>query len=1234
MTEGEPTDEFESILAETIERVGQDGSSALELACARYPDFANRLRDRIASLRLAGFLVVPDAATELLFGRYRIVRPLGRGAMGVVFLADDVVANRRVALKTCAFANVDAARERERFLREGNAAKRLTHENIVPVLDVGGSADIAFLAMEAIEGATLAEILAKLRDTGAKPGDLGVEDVKRALVAARPDVSLGDSQATARFGRTYVELVCRIGRDIARALDHVHGHGVVHRDVKPSNILLEHTGRALLFDLGLAHIDDAPALTRTGEFAGSPYYASPEQVAGLRGAIDARTDVYSLGVTLFELLALEVPFHPEDAATLFRAIQTDDAPPLRDLSPLVPRDLEVIVATALEKEPHRRYSSARALADDLERFLTLRPIAARPRNAVERLARQARRRPAVTVACALLAIVLVGSPIVLAWFNHEIAIERDQATHAEAIARREAERNREVSAFWEELVLELDQSGDASMRASAEEILRRGAVHVGHERLDQPLSQALVLETLGRVHVQLGRAADALTLFDQALALRTATLGEAHVETATALYRLANTHLDLDHREDARALATRAIASFFEAGEPRHEFAALAEVVLGDVAQRDGLHQLARERHEAALSILDTERVAPGRRADVLERLGESLLGLGIDDGATTALEESLELRRAERRPRAENIAAALALLARSKARRDDTAAAIDLYAESLALERKSHGDIHPSVARVLEELTAILPGVDADATPKRHAFVGLCFYLWSSNLRASGGGDPSVSLDRAISHLERSGELGALHLAAARTDSAEAHLEVNRLDAADALAASALEIPSEVDPRLARRALAVRAETAKRRGDFAVALSHRERALEVVEADPAATPREIAGELLETADARRAADAPDATRLERRAADLLLAPTSRELPAALALDPAYPLRRAAPDVLAAYDEEFQRGITALQSARRVDAIVHFEACQRLVPRVPICSYNVACARSLEGDIDGAITALERAIDDGFGFRESDLALLQTDSDLVAARRDARFAGLLDRVHLSRNAAAREASEPAFYLPETVDPKQRAALLVVVHRHGSSKAQIVESVWRDVARELGMILVAPSGQYVTPAQENGPAAMTWVEDIARYERRAWLDDRPVVEAIAAARRLHRVDPSRVFLAGEGVGGIIAFDVALRAPGSFRGVLLHNASVHFALARDLAAELRAAGLKLVLVPERHTPVEGLATPRDADEHAPELAAAIESLGVDVVIIPHDTRAIEARLHAGLLRLLGP
>lgn len=1223
-TRHDPESDFERLLADCIERIGRDGLTALAAVQRAHPEFAARLADRIDALRTSGLLPVAEAGGAILCGQFRVVGTLGRGAMGVVYLADPLEGGARVAVKVCSFAGGDPQRARERFLREARAAMRLDHPHIVPVLAVVEEGDAVFLVMEAVEGATLAEVLAEVRAEGTAPGALGVDHLVAALARCRPAAAV-DAEA---FGRTWVEAVCRILRDIARALHHVHSHGIVHRDVKPANILLDAQGRALLFDLGLARIEQDPALTRSGEFAGSPYYAAPEQVAGRRGAIDARTDVYALGVTLYESLALRVPFEADEPAVLFRRIATDDPPPLVERSPLVPSDLAVVCATALEKDAARRYATAAAFAEDLDSLLHLRPIVARAPGPLRRVLRSLRRRPAAAAALGLLGVLSIGGPLVLVDFNRRIAAERDEATRAAADYRREAERNLEVSEFWEELVVDLDASADESTRAAALEILRRGATWVGSERLEQPLSRALVLETLGRVHVQLGRAADALPLFDQALALRTGELSERHVETATALYHLARTHLELDHRGDARALAERAIAAFCAAGESAHGLVAQSLLVLADLDLREGAPQAARERCTAVLNLLrdgDDQAI----RADALERLGAAAVATGDAEAAGAALAESLEQRRGARRPSMRSTATALALLARSRELAGDPASARELYREALGLRRRAFGDVHPAIAEILAALVPLLQGAD-DASPEASAFAGRCLLLLARN-EAAGGADPLPVLDAAIARLRHGGPAGHADLAAALMEAGAAHLAAERVDDAEQAAARAIEVAvnGDVSGVVAVRGMTLLGDAALRRGDDEDAAYWFARALVDLDGDPSSTPGQRAAALLRIGEVRRRLGQPTAD-LERRAALLVLDPPPMVTPLLLDLDPTYPLRRGPPAAIAAYDQEFQRGITALQAGRPEQAIACFERCLELLPGVPICSYNIACAQLARGDRTAAQQALTRAVDHGFGFRSSDVALLDSDSDLVPLRGTPEFGVLQARVAMAREQAAIAAAEPECFVPAAA--ARHAALLVVVHRHGVTKESVVAGEWREVAQRLGMVLIAPSGPYRAVGGDTAEGGMTWVEDLARYERRAWLDDRPVVDAIAAARARFRIDPARVYLAGEGLGGIIAFDVAMRAPSSFGGVLLHHATVHLPLARDHASALRSAGLRLVVVPEADRFIEGLAGSPAPPEHADELARVAASLGVDARVVPVGPRRPVDRLIEGMSLLL--
>ncbi|WP_437941628.1 protein kinase domain-containing protein [Sorangium sp. So ce341] len=310
----------------------------------------------------------PSPIPPSLHARFEDFRLLGRGGMGVVYGARDLRLGRRVAIKLLAAgAQVDGS-----FLREARSQARLRHENVCEVHEAGVADHVPFLVMRYIDGPSLQE---------------------------------------ARGGLTLEEKV-RAVRAVAAALHEAHRLGLVHRDVKPSNIMLERgedgAYRPYLMDFGIAREAGESGPTLTGALLGTPAYMAPEQAAGRVRALDRRTDVYGLGATLYALLAGRPPFVGGAVMDVLRQVLEDDAPPLRTLDRDVPRDLEAVVMRCLEKEPGARYASARALGEDLQRFLDGDPVLARRASLGRRLARQARRhRAAVAGAAALIVAALV-----------------------------------------------------------------------------------------------------------------------------------------------------------------------------------------------------------------------------------------------------------------------------------------------------------------------------------------------------------------------------------------------------------------------------------------------------------------------------------------------------------------------------------------------------------------------------------------------------------------------------------------------------------------------------------------------------------------------------------------------------------------------------------------------------------------------------------------------------------
>ena len=346
-----------------------------------------------------------EGVPPAVLGDYRIVRELGRGGMGVVYEAEQISLARRVALKILPLAASLDARQRERFQLEAQAAAHLHHPHIVPVFAVGRDQGVDYYAMQYVEGRTLAHLIKELRQAAAA-----------ASSNSDSTTPLGESS---HGRRAFFRLAARLGMQAAEALEHAHGLGVLHRDVKPSNLMIDGRGDLWVTDFGLARFQDEEGLTRTGDVIGTLRYMSPEQSRARKGVVDQRADVYSLGATLYELLTLRPPFEGDERQELLREIALDDPTPPRRLNPSLPRDLETILLKALSKDVGTRYQTAGDLADDLHRFLDDRPVEARRPTLLDHAAKWSSRHRAVLLA--VLSVMLIGSTVasLLLWREHQ-----------------------------------------------------------------------------------------------------------------------------------------------------------------------------------------------------------------------------------------------------------------------------------------------------------------------------------------------------------------------------------------------------------------------------------------------------------------------------------------------------------------------------------------------------------------------------------------------------------------------------------------------------------------------------------------------------------------------------------------------------------------------------------------------------------------------------------------------
>ena len=441
-------DELGELVFAYLERVdaGATPEAALRATLAGHHIRENDLRASLHTLRATGLLEAPAIARtpfpERVAG-YRLRRQLGCGGMGVVFLAEDE-ARELVALKLVRPEQLYFERARARFRREVESARRLDHPGIAAVLDSGEEAGLPFIAQSWIPGASLDELLDRLRARA--PEELTGADLSRALQTSLPEEArvreVRDARARgpdaegSTFAGDWEQTALRLVLQVARALEHAHARRVLHRDVKPSNIVVTPDGRAVLVDFGLAWIPEASRLTRTGAQPGSLPYMSPEQLAGSLDEVDARADVYSLGVTLYELLTLRRPFRSQSSERVRALILAANPTLPQRLNSLVRGATQTVCLAAMDRDPRRRYPSALAFARDLEHVLAGRSIEARPPGLTLRSARWARREP---LRAALLTLLVVG-PLSWAAVTQWAMLRVQAAYQSEQEARTRADR--------------------------------------------------------------------------------------------------------------------------------------------------------------------------------------------------------------------------------------------------------------------------------------------------------------------------------------------------------------------------------------------------------------------------------------------------------------------------------------------------------------------------------------------------------------------------------------------------------------------------------------------------------------------------------------------------------------------------------------------------------------------------------------------------------------------------
>jgi tetratricopeptide (TPR) repeat protein len=573
-------------------------------------------------------------------GRFELLEEVGRGAFGTVWRARDVELDRLVAIKVPRGNRWVTPADEERFVREARNLARLAHPGIVPVHEAGREGEVPYIVSAFVEGKTLAETLLQRR--------LGFREI------------------------------AHLAAEVAEALDHAHRQGIIHRDLKPSNVMLgrlagtpadDRKPRPFVMDFGLARREEGEAtVTQEGQVLGTPAYMSPEQARGEARRVDGRTDVYSLGVILYELLTGELPFRGVSRMMLQQILNEEPRPPRR-INDKIPRDLETITLKCLAKEPGRRYATAGELAADLHRWLKGEPIHARPVGRLEQGWRWAKRNPRVAVLSAtvliLLATLAVGSTVAALLIRTKYEDERLARGEAEGakkkaeenaekyrLAKDEADNQTRFARRQRDLTLETlnslvyavqEQLRDRPAMAPMRERLLHYAI-VGLERyardgptLAADYSMASAHERLGNLYQDVGRTAEAQREFEELelLARQLVAANPPDRKAQRALWVACGKRGDLCLREgdSATALTYYQEALHLAEGLGEARDRAISHNHLGDVSLRRGDLKAAREHFVKALEL--TAPAAPSESADaqsgadlaqVHEKLGDVAL--------------------------------------------------------------------------------------------------------------------------------------------------------------------------------------------------------------------------------------------------------------------------------------------------------------------------------------------------------------------------------------------------------------------------------------------------------------------------------------------------------------------------------------------------------------------------------------------------------------------------------
>jgi len=586
----------------------------------KYPEYAGRIETlfptvammeqlrteekskRAAVARRAGFGGPPDH-----IGDFDIIREIGRGGMGIVYEAEQRSLARRVAVKVLPKHVLLLDKHLKRFQREAQTAAKLRHTNIVSVFGVGEQDELHYYVMPLIRGVGLDEIIHEL--CRVDTSDRDIKRVASALVADKfpTEESAAGATKPAIPGRNW-QAVAHFGIQAAEALDHAHGQGTLHRDIKPGNLLVDADGVVCVADFGLARAVDHTDVSRSGEVVGTLRYMAPEQT---RGDADARSDIYALGLTLYELLTLQPAFDDTDLRRCQngQAIRREPVQP-RKMNRTIPRDLETIILKCLPSEPSKRYQTAAALAADLRRFLADRPIRARRASSIERAWRWCRRNPALAAMSALATILLIAVAATVVTGSIRTRRAYDEASGAYADAKKSLNRAEATS----QLAMEALDDIYLQLSPDRDRISSDGSP-IGEDEVKLSLDRT---STQWQVSNETALLLENLLVFYDRLAEQTPSDSRVMLESAIASRRVGDIRQRLGQVNQADREYARAVEKLKALIEwPDADITILTQLArthneIGNVRSARLEHRRAYESHVQSFSILQSVEPADG----------------------------------------------------------------------------------------------------------------------------------------------------------------------------------------------------------------------------------------------------------------------------------------------------------------------------------------------------------------------------------------------------------------------------------------------------------------------------------------------------------------------------------------------------------------------------------------------------------------------------------------------